>query len=203
MDVFKYGEVEINYLKKKDKKLSEAIDRIGIIERRIIPDLFAALVNSIIGQQISSRAADTVWNRLLTLVGDIKPETIIGTDINDIQKCGMTVRKAAYIKNISESVYSGELKIDELNNLSDEDIIKKLSSLNGIGVWTAEMLMIFSMERPDIVSWGDLAIRRGMCNLYHHKELTKKQFERYKKRYSPYGSVASLYLWALSVETLK
>ena len=203
MDVFKYGEEEINYLKKKDKKLSEAIDRIGKIERRIIPDLFAALVNSIIGQQISSRAADTVWNRLLTLVGDIKPETIIGTDINDIQKCGMTVRKAAYIKNISESVYSGELKIDELNNLSDEDIIKKLSSLNGIGVWTAEMLMIFSMERPDIVSWGDLAIRRGMCNLYHHKELTKKQFERYKKRYSPYGSVASLYLWALSVETLK
>lgn len=203
MDIFKYGEVEINYLKRKDKKLSEAIDRIGKIERRIIPDLFAALVNSIIGQQISSRAADTVWNRLLTLVGEIKPETIIGTDINDIQKCGMTVRKAAYIKNISESVYSGELKIDELNNLSDEDIIKKLSSLNGIGVWTAEMLMIFSMERPDIVSWGDLAIRRGMCNLYHHKELTKKQFERYKKRYSPYGSVASLYLWALSVETLK
>jgi 3-methyladenine DNA glycosylase/8-oxoguanine DNA glycosylase len=200
MDIFKYGEIEINYLKKKDKKLSEAIDRIGKIERRVIPDLFAALVNSIIGQQISSRAADTVWNRLINLIGEIKPETIIQTDINDIQKCGMTVRKALYIKEIAESVCSGELNINELNNLSDEDIIKKLSSLNGIGVWTAEMLMIFSMERPDIVSWGDLAIRRGMCNLYHHKELTKKQFDRYKKRYSPYGSVASLYLWALSVE---
>lgn len=200
MDIFKYGEIEINYLKKKDKKLSEAIDRIGKIERRVIPDLFAALVNSIIGQQISSRAADTVWNRLINLIGEIKPETIIQTDINDIQKCGMTVRKALYIKEIAESVCSGELNINELNNLSDEDIIKKLSSLNGIGVWTAEMLMIFSMERPDIVSWGDLAIRRGMCNLYHHKELTKKQFDRYKKRYSPYGSVASLYLWALLVE---
>lgn len=200
MDIFKYGELEINYLKKRDKKLSEAIDRIGKIERRVIPDLFAALINSIIGQQISSRAADTVWKRLIDLVVEIKPETIIDTDINDIQKCGMTVRKASYIKEIAEIVYSGELNINELYNLSDEDVIKKLSSLNGIGVWTAEMLMIFSMERPDIVSWGDLAIRRGMCNLYHHKELTKKQFGRYKKRYSPYGSVASLYLWALSVE---
>ncbi|MDF2948886.1 MAG: DNA-3-methyladenine glycosidase [Sedimentibacter sp.] len=200
MEIFKYGETEISYLKKKDKKLSEAIDRIGKIERRVIPDLFTALINSIIGQQISSRAADTVWNRLIDLVGEIKPETIVDMDINDIQKCGMTVRKASYIKDIAESVYSGELNINELYNLSDEDIIKKLSLLNGIGVWTAEMLMIFSMERPDIVSWGDLAIRRGMCNLYHHKELTKKQFDSYKKRYSPYGSVASLYLWALSVE---
>lgn len=200
MEIFKYGETEINYLKKKDKKLSEAIDRIGKIERRVIPDLFAALINSIIGQQISSKAAETVWNRLINLVGEIKTETIIQTDINDIQKCGMTVRKASYIKDIAESVSSGELNINELNNLSDKEVIKKLSSLNGIGVWTAEMLMIFSMERPDIVSWDDLAIRRGMCNLYHHKVLTKTQFERYKKRYSPYGSVASLYLWALSVE---
>lgn len=200
MEIFKYGETEINYLKKKDKKLSEAIDRIGKIERRVIPDLFAALINSIIGQQISSKAADTVWNRLINLVGEIKTETIIQTDINDIQKCGMTVRKASYIKYIAESVSSGELNINELNNLLDKEVIKKLSSLNGVGVWTAEMLMIFSMERPDIVSWGDLAIRRGMCNLYHHNELTRAQFERYKKRYSPYGSVASLYLWALSVE---
>lgn len=200
MEIFKYGETEINYLKKKDKKLSRAIDRIGKIERRVIPDLFAALINSIIGQQISSKAADTVWNRLINLVDEIKPETIIEKDINDIQKCGMTFRKASYIKEIAESVHSRELNINELNNLSDEEVIKKLSSLNGIGVWTAEMLMIFSMERPDIVSWGDLAIRRGMCDLYHHKELTKAQFERYKKRYSPYGSVASLYLWALSVE---
>ena len=76
-----------------------------------------------------------------------------------------------------------------------------MTSLNGIGVWTAEMLMIFSMGRPDIVSWGDLAIRRGMCNLYNLKDISKVQFERYKKRYSPYGSVASLYLWALSVNS--
>lgn len=200
MEIFKYGETEINYLKKKDKKLSAAIDRIGKIEREVIPDLFAALINSIVGQQISSKAADTVWNRLIILVGEINPETINKMDVNDIQKCGMSSRKANYIKNLAQNVLNGELNINELYNLSDEEVIKILSAQNGIGIWTAEMLMIFSMERSNILSFGDLAIRRGICNLYHHKELTKTQFERYKKRYSPYGSVASLYLWALSVE---
>jgi len=200
VEIFKYGETEINYLKKKDKKLSDAIDRIGKIEREVTPDLFTALVSSIVSQQISNKAAATVWSRLCYLIGCITPKSIIEADINDIQKCGMSVRKASYIKNIGEKVYCGELNIDEFQDLPDSEIIKKLSELHGIGIWTAEMLMIFSMERPNIVSWGDLAIRRGMCNLYHHKELTKTQFERYKKRYSPYGSVASLYLWALSVE---
>ncbi|MBP1927027.1 3-methyladenine DNA glycosylase/8-oxoguanine DNA glycosylase [Sedimentibacter acidaminivorans] len=201
MEIFMYGEMEINYLKKKDKKLSIAIDRIGKIEREVTPDLFTALVSSIVSQQISNKAAATVWGRLCSLVGEVTPKSIVEADINDIQKCGMSVRKASYIKNIGEKVYGGELNVDEFHNLSDDEIIKELSALHGIGIWTAEMLMIFSMQRPNVVSWGDLAIRRGMCNLYHHKELTKTQFERYKKRYSPYGSVASLYLWALSVES--
>jgi len=200
LEIFKYCETEINYLKKKDKKLSVAIDRIGIIEREVIPDLFTALVSSIVSQQISNKAAATVWGRLCNLLGDINPKSIIEADVAEIQKCGMSVRKATYIKNIGEKVNSCELDIEEFHNLSDSDIIQKLSALHGIGIWTAEMLLIFSMERPDVVSWGYLAIRRGMCNLYHHKGLTKTQFDRYKKRYSPYGSVASLYLWALSVE---
>ncbi len=200
MEIFKYGDREIDYLRKKDKKLALAIERIGKIERKVIPDLFTALVNSIVGQQISNKAADTVWNRLCAIVSDVSPQAIIEIDVDDIQKCGMTARKAFYIKNIADMVYRNEFNIAELYNLSDEEIIKKMSSLSGIGEWTAEMLMIFSMQRPDVVSWGDLAIRRGMCNLYHHKQLTKVQFERYKKRYSPYGSVASLYLWALSVD---
>ena len=94
-----------------------------------------------------------------------------------------------------------ELNIAELATLPDAEIIRRLSSLNGVGVWTAEMLLIFSLERPDVVSWGDLAIRRGMMNLYGLDSLTREQFERYRKRYSPYGSVASLYLWALAVRT--
>ena len=134
MKIFEYGEKEINYLKKKDKRLSEAIERIGKIERRVIPDLFEALVSSIVSQQISNKAADTVWKRFIDLIGEIRSETIIAEDVNNIQKCGMSFRKASYIKNIAESVYSGELNIDELNYMSDEEVIKKLTSLNGIGV---------------------------------------------------------------------
>lgn len=198
MDVFKYGQIEIDYLKKKDKRLGEAIERIGMIERKVIPDLFTALVNSIVGQQISSKAADTVWNRMLERFGEITPQKVTNTAVEEIQQCGLSMRKANYIKNIGDVVMKGDLNLEELSKLSDEEICRQLSALNGIGVWTAEMLMIFSMQRPNIVSWGDLAIRRGMMILYHHKELDKTRFERYRKRYSPYGSVASLYLWAIA-----
>jgi DNA-3-methyladenine glycosylase II len=198
MEIFKYGSIEIDYLKKKDKKLAEAIDRIGMIEREVKPDLFAALISSIVAQQISAKAADTVWNRIVERFGEVTPERLAQISIEEIQQCGLSMRKASYIMGITEAVIKGELNLEELTKLSDDEVSQRLSELNGIGVWTAEMLMIFSMQRPDIVSWGDLAIRRGMMMLYHHKELSKERFERYRRRYSPYGSVASLYLWAIS-----
>jgi DNA-3-methyladenine glycosylase II len=198
METFKYGSIEIDYLKKKDKKLAEAIDRIGMIEREVTTDLFTALISSIVAQQISAKAADTVWNRIVERFGEVTPERLAQISTEEIQQCGLSMRKASYIKGITEVVIKGELDLEELTKLSDDEVSKRLSALNGIGVWTAEMLMIFSMQRPDIVSWGDLAIRRGMMMLYHHKELPKERFEKYRKRYSPYGSVASLYLWAIS-----
>lgn len=200
MYIFEYGQKEIDYLKSKDKKLGAAIDRIGIIEREIIPDTFIALISSVVGQQISSKAADTVWNRLLELVGSVTPESIEKTDIAKIQACGMSLRKAGYIKGIAESAISGEVDFKMLPTMTDKEIIKKLSSLHGVGEWTAEMLLIFSLNRLDVVSFKDLAICRGMMKLYGLKELPNERFERYRKRYSPYGSVASLYLWALSAE---
>ena len=199
MHIFEYGEKEIDYLKSKDKKLGAAIDKIGIIKRKVTPDPFEALISSVVGQQISSKAAVTVWNRLVELLGSITPESISQADISKIQVCGMSQRKAGYIKGIAEAAISGEVDFDLLHTMIDEEIIKKLSSLHGVGEWTAEMLLIFSLNRPDVVSYKDLAIRRGMMNLYGLKELPKEKFDRYKKRYSPQGSVASLYLWALSV----
>lgn len=198
MEIFQYGQTELQYLKSKDKKLALAIDRIGMIERPVMPDLFTALINCIVGQQISAKAHHTIWNRMLERFEAITPQCLSVTAIEDVQQCGLSMRKAGYIKGICDAVMQGELNIPELNQLPDEEIIKRLSSLKGIGVWTAEMLMIFSMQRPDIVSWGDLAIQRGMMLLYGHKEMDKGKFERYKKRYSPYGSVASLYLWEIA-----
>ncbi len=198
MQLFQYGQTEIDYLTRRDSKLGRAIGRIGMIERPVTPDLFTALVHSIVAQQISRKAAVTVWGKLCERLLDVTPHTVAGTDVSDIQKCGMSMRKASYIKGIGEAAIRGDVDLLELRQMSDEGVIEKLSSLDGIGIWTAEMLLIFSLSRPDVVSWGDLAIRRGMMNLYGLKELSKKQFDRFCKRYSPCGSVASLYLWALS-----
>lgn len=200
MEIFKYSNDALDHLRKKDKKLGHAIDRIGIVEREVIPDLFTALVNSIVSQQISAKAASTVWGRLFNTLSEISPQNICSSPLEDLRKCGLSMRKVQYIKNIGETVLNNDLVLTDLYALEDEEIIKRLSSLNGIGRWTAEMLLIFSMQRPDVVSWGDMAIQRGMMNLYGLKSLSKDQFEKYRKRYSPYGSVASLYLWVLSHE---
>ena len=198
MKIFEYGEKEINYLKNKDKKLASAIDRIGMIECKLTPCAFSALIQSIISQQISDKASVTVTNRLYELVGELNAENIVKLTTEQIQKCGMSTRKASYIKGISESVLSGEINFEELDFLNDKEVIKKLTTLNGVGEWTAEMLLIFSYNRMNILSYKDLAIRRGIMNIYGHEELTKEQFEKYRKRYSPYCSVASLYIWKLS-----
>lgn len=200
MAFFRYGQPEIDYLKEKDKKLCAAIDRIGLIERELTPDPFEALVESVVAQQISSKAATTVYNRLLAMLEEVTPQSIAHADTEQIQQCGLSMRKALYIKGIGEAAYSGAVDFNAFENLPDAEIIRQLTSLHGIGIWTAEMLLIFSLNRPDVLSWGDLAIRRGIMNLYGLKELKKEQFDRYKKRYAPCGSVASLYLWALSVE---
>lgn len=199
---FQYGETEINTLKKCDKRLAELIERMGKIKRSLTPDLFTALVKNIIEQQISVSAAITVNQRLLELCeGIYTPERIAKLSEQEIQQCGMTMRKAGYIIGIAEAVISGKLNLNKIPNMTDKEVIDTLIQLKGIGVWTAEMLLISSLNRPDILSWEDLAIQRGIMRLYRHKTLDKIRFERYRKRYSPYGSTASLYLWALSKET--
>jgi DNA-3-methyladenine glycosylase II len=198
MEVFQYGQAEIEHLKHRDKKLAAAMDKIGMIEREVMPDLFGALVKSIVSQRISRKAAQTVWKRLCEKIPHLTPRNITRTAVADMQLCGLPVTKANCIRGISDLLIRGELDFTKIGTMTDHEIIKALSSLPGIGIWTAEMLLIFSLCRPDVVSWGDFAIRRGMMNLYGLKELTKEQFDRYRKRYSPYGSVASLYLWALS-----
>ncbi len=200
MPNFEYGHSELAHLQRCDAKLGRAIERIGRIEREVIPDLFTALIHSVVGQQIATKAAATVWNRLLERFGAITPAVLAAVPLNAIQQCGLSLRKAGYIQGIAIAVLNGTINLAELPELSDAAIIKRLSALPGIGVWTAEMLLIFALERPDVVSWGDLALRRGMMALYGLPQLDKAQFARYRRRYSPYGSVASLYLWRLAAE---
>ena len=198
MAYFEYGDKETEYLKRKDKRLGEAIDKIGHIEREVNDDLFSSLVHNIIGQQISSAALKTVWTRLTEKFGAATPETICGASREEIQTCGITFKKADYIKDFAEKIKTGEFDVNELRALTDSEVIDKLTALKGVGVWTAEMLMIFCLQRPDIISYGDLGIHRGLRMLYHHRKIDRRLFEKYARRYSPYGSAASLYLWAIS-----
>ena len=198
MAIFSYGNRELDHLRKRDRRLGRAIDAIGMIEREVNPDLFAALVAGIASQQISAKAAETVWSRMEERFGVIAPETIAAASVEDIQACGLSFRKAGYIRGIGSAVAEGTFDLGGLRDLPDKDVVGRLTALRGVGVWTAEMLLIFSMERKDVVSRGDLAIRRGMMRLYGGEEIDRSAFERYRKRYSPYGSVASLYLWELA-----
>ena len=195
---FEYGEKEIICLKGRDRLLGEAIDKIGHIEREAGGDLFVSVVNNIVGQQISGAAHAAIWGRLLADLGEITPTTICEAPAERLQANGISLRKAEYIKSFAENVSSGRLDIGSLYNKTDGEIITELTAIKGIGVWTAEMLMLFSMQRGDILSFGDLAIHRGMRMLYHHRNVDRKLFEKYRRRYSPYGSVASLYLWHIA-----
>ena len=195
---FKYGDKELEWLKSRDPVLGAAIDRIGHVYRAVNPDLFTALIHTIVGQQISSKAHATVWSRIQERFKPLTPETINSVSKEELQTCGITMRKAHYIKGIAESVLDGSLDLTRLSHLSDEEVCKRLVQIKGIGTWTAEMLMIFSMQRMNIISWDDLAIQRGLRILYNHRRITTKLFNKYKRRYSPYASIASLYLWAIS-----
>jgi len=195
---FEYGETETEYLKEKDPLLGTVIDKIGHIDRAVTPDLFTALVNSIVGQQISSKAHATVWARMQERFAPITPETMGNVTEEELQNCGISFRKARYIKEIADFILNGHLNLTNLHSLSDKEVCVQLSQMKGIGAWTAEMLMIFSMQRPDVLSYNDLAIIRGLRMLYRHRKITPALFKKYKRRYSPYASVASLYLWAIA-----
>ncbi len=195
---FEYGETEISYLRQKDKRLCEVIDRVGHVERTVDTDLFSSVVHHIIGQQISTKAQATIWQRMQDALGEVNAETIISAGVPRLQGLGMTFRKAEYITDFAEKVHTGAFDLDAVEHMSDEDAIRELCSLNGIGVWTAEMILLFCMQRPDIFSFDDLAIQRGLRMVYCHRSIDRRLFEKYRRRFRPYCSVASLYLWAVA-----
>ena len=174
------------------------IERIGQINRACYDDLFEAVVNSIIGQQISTKAHMSIWKRIKDDFGRLDAEKVLELGRDRLQAYGITWRKADYIMEFAQKVALGGFNLDEIKEMTDTEAIAALSSLKGIGVWTAEMILLFCLQRPDIFSYGDLAILRGMRMVYRHKEIPRERFEKYRRRFSPYCSVASLYFWAVA-----
>lgn len=160
--------------------------------------MFSSVIHHIIGQQISTKAQATIWQRMQDALGAVNAETILTAGVPKLQGLGMTFRKAEYIADFAEKVHTGAFDLNAVERMSDEDAIRELGSLKGIGVWTAEMILLFCMQRPDIFSYDDLAIQRGLRMVYHHRNIDRKLFEKYRRRFHPYCSVASLYLWAVA-----
>ena len=195
---FRYGNSEVAYLKRKDKILGEVMDKIGHVDREVDTDLFSSVVHHIIGQQISTKAQSTIWRRMKDHFGEVNAERISAANSFELQSLGMTLRKADYIKDFADKVQSGAFDLQRISYLPDNEAIKLLVSLKGVGVWTAEMILLFCLQRPDIFSFDDLAIQRGLRMVYHHRKIDRKLFEKYRRRFSPYCSIASLYLWAVA-----
>lgn len=195
---FEYGEKETEYLKSRDKRLAEVINKIGHVNRTVDEDLFGSVVHSIIGQQISTKAQESIWNKMQTELGRVSADAVFDLGRDRLQRFGITFKKADYILDFACKVKNGEFDLEGINSKTDEEAIKELSSLKGVGVWTAEMILLFCLQRKNIFSYGDLAILRGIRMVYHHREVSRERFEKYRRRFSPYCSIASLYFWAVA-----
>ena len=195
---FKYDDNILQYLKSKDAIFGEIIEKIGHIYREVDSDLFSSVVHHIVGQQISTKAQVTIWQRINESFSVLNADSIIAAGVDKLQTFGMTFRKAGYITDFALKIKNGEFDLDGIWNKSDKEAIAELVSLKGIGVWTAEMILLFCMQRQNVFSFDDLAIQRGLRMVYHHRKIDRKLFEKYRRRFSPYCSVASLYLWAVA-----
>ena len=167
---------------------------------------FVTLVESIVSQQLSTKVADVILARLLSALPDkkITPDTILATDTELLRKQGMSYAKIKYLKDLALKVKEKEIDLEHLDSLSDEEVIVELVKVKGIGRWTAEMFLMFSLERPDVFSTGDLGLKRAIQKIYNlPKEPNEKKLLTLSKKWSPYRTIACRILWrSLDTSTL-
>ena len=194
---FKITQKDKKELCRRAPEFREVVGKIELDGFECMDDLFSALVRSILSQQLSVKAADTICRRVEELLGTVTAETLAAANPDALRRCGVSARKITYLHGIADAALSGTVDFAAMKHLSDEEIINELVKLNGVGVWTAEMLLIFALGRPDVLSYRDLGIRRGIMLLNGLDSLTEQDFAFYRKRYSPYGTLVSLYLWRI------
>jgi len=168
------------------------------INKTIIDDPFVSLCESIVYQQISIKAGATVWKRLCNIVWPLTPENILGTNDEVIQKCGLSFRKVSYLKFLAEFYLDNTKDFEAINELSNNEVIKFLTQIKGIGPWTAEMFLMLCLARQDVSSYLDLVLRNQVQKIINIEDITESQYNQYLNKFSPYKTTASFFLWALS-----
>ena len=189
-----YWDMAKKELSRKDDVLHEIINEFDDLELVSRGDLFYTLIRSVIGQQISVKAASTVWSRFCERIGDIEPENISTADIEELRSCGLSQRKAEYVIGISESW--SDYDSLEWKEMSNEEIIQELIKLRGVGRWTAEMILIFTMLRPDVFPIGDIGMIRGIEKSYNSGErMSREDLYSISEKWKPWRTVACCYMW--------
>jgi DNA-3-methyladenine glycosylase II len=192
----------IDHLRERDPKLARIIDRIGACELapRTGGSHFDALVRAIVYQQLSGKAAATIHGRVEALYGDRSPtpQEILATDDERLRAAGLSWQKISYIKDLATRVASGDLAVESLDAMPDDEVITSLVRVKGIGRWSAQMFLMFRLGRPNILPDLDLGVQRGIQHAYRLPALpTPKDVLRIGERWAPYASVASWYMWRL------
>lgn len=193
-------ELQLKHLK-KDKALKVVIDHIGVLKSRRNQDLYISLMKAIVSQQLSVKAADTIWNRFLDLFKDRYPEPKVLLKKKDdlLRSAGLSYQKAGYLKNIATFSIEQTLDYKKLKIKTDDELIDYLVQIKGVGRWTVEMLLMFSLNRHDIFPKDDLGIQNGIKNLYRINPANKKELyaemERIAESWRPYRSLACRYIW--------
>jgi DNA-3-methyladenine glycosylase II len=191
-----------NHLIQRDAVLAAVVRRIGPcrLADSQHDDHFRALLRAIVGQQLSTKAAATIHRRVLALLppGEpVAPGAILAIPVTSLRAAGLSARKADYVRDLAARVHDGRIDLNRATTLPDEDVIDELTTLRGIGRWTAEMFLIFRLHRPDVLPLDDLGILKSVQRLYGFKRLpAARTVERLGRQWQPYRSVASWYLWA-------
>ena len=187
---------KVKYLISTDEKLGKLIRYINKTELIIEEDGFKCIVKYIIGQQISDKARETIWQRVCAILKNITPENILAINDNELRKVGLSERKINYIKILASAVISEDINFYDFKELTNEEIIKKLTALKGIGQWTAEMYLIFSLGRENVLSKGDGTIRRTIQWMYDLEKLPSSEILlKYFSNWTQYATIVSSYLW--------
>lgn len=194
--IFKKDSPEILRVSSFDQRVKVLTDLIGEYTLSLRKDYFASLLRAIIGQQLSAKAAKSIWNRTVQACGVVTPEAVLSLEEETLRNAGLSKQKIIYIKDLSQKVALGEIILPELERLEDHRIVGYLTSVKGIGRWTAEMFLIFSLGKPDVWPLDDLGLRRAVKWLCGLNDLPgKDDMKNLGELWKPHRTVVALYLW--------
>ncbi|HTK95274.1 MAG TPA: DNA-3-methyladenine glycosylase [Terriglobales bacterium] len=194
----------IEHLKKSDPVLAGIIRRVGKIPPRRLDPTFQTLVRSITFQQLNGKAAITIYNRLVEAAGGtLTPDSILALSTPKLRACGLSKQKLSYIRDLAVKTKSGDVDFAALPRMSDADVIEHLTRVKGIGEWSAQMFLMFALRRPDVLACGDFGVQAAIRKHYNKRKHPKpKDVARIGRAWSPYSSLACLYLWrSMDVKT--